>query len=169
MPAEAAANSCAARRSRTNADHPTAQPTGGDGCRRTASADRGTAGSEGGPESGGADVAIVCPATKSVVARQNTHVHPGVSAKAGEAVKRKKYKGAVQGFVVDAGGRLGPVAKKFIDEVVARGWWRSTKCQRRRGQQRRAIYNEGDRDTIAPLPRTLRSTIRRMYLLVLPR
>jgi hypothetical protein len=29
------------------------------------------------------DVAIVCPATKSVVARQNTHLHPGVSAKAG--------------------------------------------------------------------------------------
>jgi hypothetical protein len=51
------------------------------------------------------DVAIVCPATKSVVARQNTHVHPGVSAKAGEAVKRKRYKGAVQGFVVEAGGR----------------------------------------------------------------
>ncbi len=34
----------------------------------------------------------------------------------GEAVKRKKYKGAVQGFVVEAGGRP---AKKFIDEVVA--------------------------------------------------
>ncbi len=34
------------------------------------------------------DVAIVCPATKSVVARQYTHVNPGVSAKAGEAVKR---------------------------------------------------------------------------------
>ena len=62
------------------------------------------------------DVAIVCPATKSVVARQNTHLHPGVSAKAGEAVKRKKSKGAVRGFVVEAGGRL---AKKFIDEVVA--------------------------------------------------
>ena len=27
------------------------------------------------------DVAIVCPATKSVVARQNTHLHPGVSAR----------------------------------------------------------------------------------------
>jgi hypothetical protein len=39
-----------------------------------------------------------------------------VSAKAGEDVKRKKYKGAVQGFVVEAGG---PAAKKFIDEVVA--------------------------------------------------
>jgi hypothetical protein len=61
----------------------------------------------------------VCPATKKVVARQYTHVHPGVSAKAGEAVTRKKYKGAVQGFVVEAGGRLGPAAKKFIDEVVA--------------------------------------------------
>ncbi len=96
------------------ADHPTAQPTG----------------SEGGPESGreGAqvahskwfiDVAIVCPATKSVVGRQNTHVHPGVSAKAGEAVKRKKDKGAVQGCVVEAGGRLGPAAKKCLDEVVA--------------------------------------------------
>ncbi len=44
---------------------------------------------EGGPESGGEGaqvahrlvlihVAIVCPATKSVVTRQNTHVHPGV-------------------------------------------------------------------------------------------
>ncbi len=54
-----------------------------------------------------------------MVARQNTHVHPGVSAKAGEAVKRKKYKGAVHGFVVEAGGRLGPAAKKFVDEVVA--------------------------------------------------
>ncbi len=44
------------------------------------------------------DVAIVCPATKSVVARQNTHLHPGVSAKAGEAVKRKKYKGRCRGL-----------------------------------------------------------------------
>ncbi len=34
-------------------------------------------------------------------------------------MKRKKYKGAVQGFVVEAGGRLGPAAKKFIDQVVA--------------------------------------------------
>ncbi len=34
-------------------------------------------------------------------------------------MKRKKYKGAVQGFVVEAGGRLGPAAKKLIDEVVA--------------------------------------------------
>ncbi len=34
-------------------------------------------------------------------------------------MKRKKYKGAVQGFAVEAGGRLGPAAKKFIDEVVA--------------------------------------------------
>ncbi len=84
------------------------------------------------------DVAIVCPATKSVVARQNTHLHPGVSAKAGEAVKRKKYKGAVRGFVVEAGGRLGPAAKKFIDEVVAARGWRSAKCQKRRGKQRRA-------------------------------
>ncbi len=50
----------------------------------------------------------MCPATKSVVARQNTHLHPGVSAKAGEAVKRKKYKGAVRGFVLEAGERLGP-------------------------------------------------------------
>ena len=31
----------------------------------------------------------------------------------------RKYKGAVRGFVVEAGGRLGPAAKKFIDEVVA--------------------------------------------------
>jgi hypothetical protein len=65
------------------------------------------------------DVAIVCPATKTMVARQNTYVRAGVSAKAREAVRRKKYKGAVQGFVVEAGGRLGPTAKKFIDEVVA--------------------------------------------------
>jgi hypothetical protein len=28
-------------------------------------------------------------------------------------------RGAVQGFVVEAGGRMGPAAKKFIDEVVA--------------------------------------------------
>ncbi len=56
------------------------------------------------------DVASVCPATKSVVARQYKHVHSRVSAKAGEAVKRK---GAVQGFVVEAGG------KKFINEEVA--------------------------------------------------
>ncbi len=34
-------------------------------------------------------------------------------------MKRKKSKGTVQGFVVEAGGRLGPAAKKFIDEVVA--------------------------------------------------
>ncbi len=33
-------------------------------------------------------------------------------------MKRKKYKGAVHGLVVEA-GRLGPAAKKFIDEVVA--------------------------------------------------
>ncbi len=33
-------------------------------------------------------------------------------------MKRKKYEGAVQGFVVESGGRLGPAAKKFIDEVV---------------------------------------------------
>ena len=77
------------------------------------------------------DVAIVCPATKAVVAR------PGVSAKAGEAVKRKKYKGAVQGFVVEAGGRLGLAAKKFIHEVVAESQG-SAKCQRWRGKQRRA-------------------------------
>ncbi len=44
------------------------------------------------------DVAIVCPATKSVVARQNTHLDPGVSTKAGEAVKRKKYKGRCGGL-----------------------------------------------------------------------
>jgi hypothetical protein len=65
------------------------------------------------------DVAIPCPATKSVTARQYKHVNPGVSAKAGAAAKRNKFKGAVQGFVVDAGGRLGPAAKNFIDEVVA--------------------------------------------------
>ncbi len=33
------------------------------------------------------------------------------------ALKRNKYDGAVQGFVVEAGERLGPAAKKFIDEV----------------------------------------------------
>ncbi len=58
----------------------------------------------------------MCPATKSVVARQTTHLHPGVSAKAGEAVKRKKYKGAVQGFVVEAGGRLGPARSSVVAE-----------------------------------------------------
>ncbi len=79
-----------------------------------------------------------CPATKSVVARQNTHLHPGVSAKAGEAVKRKKYKGAVQGFVVEAGGRLGPAAKKFIDEVVAECEMPEAARKARGGKQRRA-------------------------------
>jgi hypothetical protein len=37
--------------------------------------------------------AVVCPATKSAVGKQNTHVNAGVSAKAGEAVKRNKYWG----------------------------------------------------------------------------
>ena len=64
------------------------------------------------------DVAVVCPASKSVVERQRSHVNPGVAAKAGEAVKRNKYKGFVQGFVVESGGRLGPLARTFIDEVV---------------------------------------------------
>ncbi len=68
---------------------------------------------------------------------ENTHLHPGVSAKAGEAVKRKKYKGAVQGFVVEAGGRLGPAAKKFSRKSSSTRWW-SAKCQRRRGKQRQA-------------------------------
>ncbi len=36
------------------------------------------------------DVAVVCPATKSVVELQRSHVNPGVAAKAGEAVKRNK-------------------------------------------------------------------------------
>ena len=80
----------------------TAQPTGGDGCRRTARADRGTAGTDLKMEVKARkwliDVAIVCPATKSVVARQNTHLDPGVSTKAGEAVKRKKYKGRCGGL-----------------------------------------------------------------------
>jgi hypothetical protein len=62
------------------------------------------------------DVAIVCPATKSVVARQYTRGSPEVSAKAGDAVRRKKSQGAVQG-VCGGGGRLGPAAKKFIDAV----------------------------------------------------
>ena len=61
------------------------------------------------------DVAVVCPASKSVVERQK---NPGVAAKAGEAVKRNKYKGVVRGFVVESGGRLGPLARTFIDEVV---------------------------------------------------
>jgi hypothetical protein len=56
------------------------------------------------------DVAIVCPATESVVTRQ--------PAKAGEAVKRKKEKGAVQGFVVEAGGRLGPAVTHTYDHVI---------------------------------------------------
>jgi hypothetical protein len=56
-----------------------------------------------------------------------------VSAKTGEAVKRKKYTGAVQGFVVEAGGRQGPAAKKFIDEVVA-----EDEMSEGRGKQRRA-------------------------------
>ncbi len=60
-------------------------------------------------------------------ARQYTHVHRGLSAKTGEAVKRKKFKGAVQGFAVEAGGRLGPAAKKFING--------SAKCQSWRGKQ----------------------------------
>jgi len=64
------------------------------------------------------DVAVVCPASKSVVERQRSHVNPGVAAKAGEAVKRNKYKGLVRGFVVESGGRLGPLARTFIDEVV---------------------------------------------------
>ncbi len=54
-------------------------------------------------------MAVVCPATKSVVARRYTHVNP----------KRNKYQGAVQGIVVEAGGRLGPAAKNPINEVVA--------------------------------------------------
>ncbi len=49
----------------------------------------------------------------------HAYVHPGVSAKAGRRCEEEKYKGAVQGFVVEARGRLGPAAKKFIDEVVA--------------------------------------------------
>ncbi len=100
---------------------------GGDGCRRTARRPRHCRERA---RKWFIDVAIVCTATKSVVARQNAHLHPGVSAKAGEAVK---YKGAVQGFVVEAGGRLGPAAKKFIDEVVA-----ECECQKRRGKRRRA-------------------------------
>ncbi len=79
------------------------------------------------------DVAIVCPATKSVVARQNTHVHPEVSAKAGEAVKRKKYKGAVQGlwWRQEGGWVLRPRSSSTR-------WWQSAKRQRWRGKQRRA-------------------------------
>ncbi len=54
------------------------------------------------------DVAIVvCPATKSAVARQYTHVQAGVSAKAGEAVKPKKYKGALCGGGRRAAGCCG--------------------------------------------------------------
>ena len=53
-----------------------------------------------------------------MVERQKSHVNPGVAAKAGEAVKRNKYKGVVRGFVVESGGRLGPLARTFIDEVV---------------------------------------------------
>ncbi len=50
--------------------------------------------------------------------RQRSHVNPGVAAKAGEAVNRNKYKWVVRGFVVESGGRLGPLARTFIDEVV---------------------------------------------------
>ncbi len=46
---------------------------------------------------------VVCPAKKSVVERQRSH---GVAAKAGEALKRRKYVGAVRGFVVESGGRF---------------------------------------------------------------
>ncbi len=46
-------------------------------------------------------------------------------------MKRKKYKGAVQGFVVEAGGRLGPAAKKFIDEVAECGMSEAARKQRR--------------------------------------
>ncbi len=63
------------------------------------------------------DVAIVSPDTKSVVARQYTHVNARVFAKAGEAVQRNKYKGAVQGFV--CGGGRSPAAKTCTGEVVA--------------------------------------------------
>ncbi len=35
-------------------------------------------------------------------------------------MKRNKPKGALQGFVVEAGGPLSPAAKKFIDEVLAK-------------------------------------------------
>ncbi len=31
--------------------------------------------------------------------------------------------------MVEAGGRLGPAAKKFIDDVVAHVWWPSAKCR----------------------------------------
>ncbi len=122
VPAEAATNSGAARCSRKGADHATAQPTGVTVVEEPPEALPGARADlkvEVKARKWLIDVAIVCPATKSVVARQNTHLHTGVSAKAGEAVKRKKYKGAVQGFVVEAGGRLGPAARKFLDEVVA--------------------------------------------------
>ena len=70
MPAEAATNSGAARCSRKGADHVTAQPTGGDGCRRTARADRGTAGSEGGPEGGGEGAQVVAACEMPEAARK---------------------------------------------------------------------------------------------------
>ncbi len=54
------------------------------------------------------DVAVVCPAAKSVVERQRSHVNPGVAEKAGEAVKRNKHKGVVRGCVVESGGGWDP-------------------------------------------------------------
>ncbi len=54
------------------------------------------------------DAAVVCPASKSVVERHRSHVNPGVAAKAGEDVKRNKYKGVVRGFVVESGGGWDP-------------------------------------------------------------
>jgi hypothetical protein len=87
----------------TPSQNPTGQPTGGDGRRRTASLRRRCRDLkvEVKARKWLTDVAVVCPATKPVVARQYTHVNPEVCAKAGEVVKRNKCKGAVQGFVVE--------------------------------------------------------------------
>jgi hypothetical protein len=88
------------------------------------------------------DVAAVCPATKSVVARQNTHLHPGVSAKAGEAVKRKKYKGAVQGFVVEAGRRAAGPGGQEVNRRSGGGVRNARSGKESSGEQ----DNEGDWD-----------------------
>ncbi len=101
MPSEAAAHSHAARRHRKSSDHLTPHPTGVTVVEElpaqtaTLPGARAELKVEVKARKWLVDVAIVCPATKSVVARQNTHANPRVSAKAGEAGKRKKCKGAV--------------------------------------------------------------------------
>jgi hypothetical protein len=47
-------------------------------------------------------------------------------------------------FVVEAGGRLGPAAKKFIDEVVAE--CEMSEAARKAEASKIMMHNEGDRD-----------------------